>query len=52
MTTPSWSTRLAPLHQQLPPDLRREVESLESTQDEIRDSLEKIAERLPFPEGQ
>jgi hypothetical protein len=38
--------------QQLPPDLRREVESLESTQDEIRDSLEKIAERLPVPEGQ
>ncbi|MGO9921155.1 MAG: DUF4175 domain-containing protein [Isosphaeraceae bacterium] len=35
----------------LPPDLRREVETLESTQDEIRDSLAKIAERLPFPEN-
>ncbi len=34
----------------LPPDLRREVETLEATQDEIRDSLAKIAERLPFPE--
>ena len=30
---------------------RREVEALEATQDEIRDSLAKIAERLPFPEG-
>lgn len=30
----------------LPPALRREVETLESTQDEIRDSLAKIAERL------
>jgi hypothetical protein len=35
----------------LSPELRREVESLETTQDEIRDSLEKIGERLPFPEG-
>ena len=34
----------------LPPAIRREVETLESTQDEIRDSLAKIAERLPFPE--
>jgi len=34
----------------LPPALRREVETLEATQDEIRDSLAKIAERLPFPE--
>jgi hypothetical protein len=33
-----------------PPVLRREVETLEATQDEIRDSLAKIAERLPFPE--
>jgi len=33
-----------------PPALRREVETLEATQDEIRDSLAKIAERLPFPE--
>jgi hypothetical protein len=33
-----------------PPAIRREVETLESTQDEIRDSLAKIAERLPFPE--
>ncbi len=34
----------------LPPTLKREVETLESTQDEIRDSLAKIAERLEFPE--
>jgi hypothetical protein len=34
-----------------PPALRRDVETLEATQDEIRDSLAKIAERLPFPEG-
>ena len=33
----------------LPPALRKEVETLEATQDEIRDSLAKIAERLPFP---
>jgi hypothetical protein len=31
------------------PALRREVETLEATQDEIRDSLAKIAERLPSP---
>ncbi len=35
----------------LPPAFRREVETLESTQDEIRDSLAKIVERLEFPEG-
>jgi hypothetical protein len=34
----------------LPPAVRREVETLETTQDEIRDALAKIAERLPFPE--
>jgi len=34
----------------LPPALRREVETLENTQDEIHDSLAKIAERLPFPQ--
>jgi hypothetical protein len=34
----------------LPPALKREVETLEATQDEIRDSLAKIAERLEFPE--
>ena len=34
----------------LPPALRREVETLEATQEEIRDSLAKIAERLEFPE--
>jgi hypothetical protein len=34
----------------LPPAVRREVEVLEVTQDEIRESLAKIAERLPFPE--
>ncbi len=32
------------------PAVRREVETLESRQDEIRDSLAKISERLPFPE--
>jgi hypothetical protein len=31
-------------------DLRREVETLEVTQDEIRDALAKIAERLPIPD--
>jgi hypothetical protein len=35
----------------LPPAIRREVETLEATQEEIRDSLAKIAERLEFPEG-
>jgi hypothetical protein len=35
----------------LPPAVRREVETLEATQEEIRDSLAKIAERLPNPEG-
>jgi hypothetical protein len=34
----------------LPPAIRREVETLEATQEEIRDSLAKIAERLEFPE--
>ena len=34
----------------LPPALKREIETLEVTQDEIRDSLAKIAERLEFPE--
>jgi hypothetical protein len=34
----------------LPAALRSEVETLEVTQDEIRDSLAKIGERLPFPE--
>jgi hypothetical protein len=33
----------------LPPAIRREVETLEATQEEIRDSLAKIAERLEFP---
>jgi hypothetical protein len=33
----------------LPPALRREVEALEATQDEIRDSLSKIAERVEQP---
>jgi hypothetical protein len=34
----------------LPPAIRREIETLEATQEEIRDSLAKIAERLEFPE--
>ncbi len=33
----------------LPPALRREVEALEASQDEIRDSLSKIAERADQP---
>ena len=33
----------------LPPSLRREVEALESSQEEIRDSLSKIAERIEQP---
>ncbi len=33
----------------LPAPLRREVEALESTQEEIRDSLSKIAERIEQP---
>jgi hypothetical protein len=32
-----------------PPALKREVETLEATQEEIRDALAKIAERLPNP---
>jgi hypothetical protein len=34
----------------LPPAFRRDVETLEATQDEIRDSLAKIVERLQFPD--
>jgi hypothetical protein len=34
------------------PAVRHDIETLESTQDEIRDSLAKIAEKLPFPLGQ
>jgi len=33
----------------LPPALRREVEALEATQEEVRESLSKIAERLEQP---
>jgi len=33
----------------LPPALRREVETLESTQEELRESLSKIAERIEQP---
>jgi hypothetical protein len=33
-----------------PPVIRREVETLEARQDEIRDALAKISERLPFPD--
>jgi len=39
-----------PAESTLPPAIRQEVETLEATQDEIRESLAKIAERLPFPE--
>jgi hypothetical protein len=35
----------------LPPALRREIEALKSSQEEIRDSLAKIADRLPSPDG-
>ncbi len=34
----------------LPPAIRQELETLEATQDEIRDSLVKIGERLPVPD--
>ena len=34
---------------ELPPALRREVEALEATQEEIRDSLSKVAERVEQP---
>jgi hypothetical protein len=34
----------------LPPALRREVEALEAGQEEIRDSLSKIAERIEQPQ--
>jgi hypothetical protein len=34
----------------LPPALRREVEALEASQEEIRDSLSKIAERIEQPQ--
>jgi hypothetical protein len=34
----------------IPPALRQEVETLEATQDEIRDSLVRIGERLPVPD--
>jgi hypothetical protein len=33
------------------PVLRNDIETLEATQDEIRDSLAKIADKLPFPLG-
>ena len=46
-TTRSSSTRPAPPPPVLPPAIRQEVETLEATQDEIRDSLAKIGERLP-----
>ncbi len=39
-----------PAAKTLPPALRQELETLEATQDEIRDSLVKIGERLPVPE--
>ncbi len=34
----------------LPPTVRNEVETLEVTQDEIRDALAKIGEKLPVPD--
>ena len=34
----------------LPPAVRTEVETLEVTQDEIRDALAKIGEKLPVPD--
>jgi hypothetical protein len=34
----------------LPPTVRRDIETLEATQDEVRESLAKMAERLPFPD--
>jgi hypothetical protein len=43
-------TRPTPPPADLTPALRREVEALEANQDEIRDSLAKIAERLETPD--
>lgn len=43
-------TRPSPSPSDLTPALRREVEALEASQDEIRDSLAKIAERLESPD--
>ena len=42
-------TRPAPATAALTPALRREVEALESTQEEVRDSLSKVAERIEQP---
>jgi hypothetical protein len=39
-----------PAASNLPPAVRREIEALEATQDEVRESLAKITERLEFPE--
>ena len=50
-TTPSGWTRTGRHRIVAPPCTLREVETLETTQDEIRDSLAKIAERLPYPDG-
>lgn len=41
--------KIRPAAPTLPPALRREVEALEASQDEIRDSLSKIAERVEQP---
>ncbi len=50
MTTRWGSTSPGPVPSDLPSELRREIEALEGSQDEIRESLAKIAERLENPE--
>ena len=42
--------KVRPAVASLPPAVRREIETLEATQDEIRDALAKISERLPVPD--
>ncbi len=42
--------KVRPSTASLPPAVRREIETLEATQDEIRDALAKISERLPVPD--
>jgi hypothetical protein len=39
-----------PAKKTIPPALRREIETLEASQDEIRESLAKIAERIESPD--
>jgi hypothetical protein len=42
--------KVRPAATNLPPAVRRDIEALEATQDEVRESLARINARLPFPE--